>query len=255
MFAKGKTCVRELSQTRDHTERMLQTFSYPIEQEIKGKTVCIQSGSKLVATDIEVPADISSAAFFIVGALISQSCELLLKNVGNNPTRNGVIEILQLMGANIEIKNTKEYGAEPVADILVRSSELHGIEVPQHLIANAIDEFPIIFIAAACANGTTTLSNAEELRVKESDRIHNMAVGLKNIGIHAEEKPDGLVIVGGDIKGGVVDSFGDHRIAMAFAIASIAATDTIKINNTENVATSFPEFVEQASQLGLKFLH
>jgi len=255
LYAQGETCIEEKAQTRDHTERMLQSFAYPIkiEQQENSKNICIQGGNALIAANITIPADISSAAFFIVGALISKAGKLELKNIGINPTRNGVIEILRLMGADIELKNEKMFGVEPVADVVVRSSKLKGIQIPTHLISNAIDEFPIIFIAAACANGVTELSDAEELRVKESDRIHNMAVGLSAVGIEVREKADGIKITGGRIKGGEVDSGGDHRVAMSFAIASVASEQAITILNTENVATSFPEFVASAKQVGLEF--
>ncbi len=251
LYAQGKTCIEESILTRDHTERMLQTFSYPIE--VEDKRVCLTGGGRLIAKNINIPGDISSAAFFIVGALISDSAELVIENVGMNPTRDGVIEILCLMGANIEIMNIKTFGAEPVADLVIRSSSLHGINIPQHLIAKSIDEFPILFIAAACADGTTDLSGAQELRVKESDRIHNMVAGLQNLGIDAEEKLDGLTILGGKIKGGEIDSVGDHRVAMAFTIASLVSAEEITVRNTDNVATSFPDFVTCASKLGLKF--
>lgn len=252
LYAQGTTCIAESTPSRDHTERMLQTFSYPIE--IESKQVCLTGGSQLIATDINIPADISSAAFFMVGTLISDATELVIKNVGVNPTRDGVLEILRLMGAKIDIRNKKKYGTEPVADLIVRSSDLHGIEIPQHLVAKSIDEFPILFIAAACAQGVTTLSGAEELRVKESDRIHNMVVGLQNLGMDAKEKADGVTIVGGKIQGGEVDSCGDHRVAMSFAMASIVSAAAITIRNTANVATSFPDFVSYASRLGLRFV-
>lgn len=253
LYAESDTCIEEEVQTRDHTEKMLQSFAYPlqIEEENSCKNICVQGGKVLVATNIQIPGDISSAAFFIVGALISKASRLEIKNVGINPTRNGVLEILRLMGANIEIKNTKMFGAEPVADLIVHSSELQGIQIPAHLIGNAIDEFPIIFIAAACAKGATELSGAEELRVKESDRIHNMALGLSALGIEAQEKVDGIKIFGDAIRGGEVDSGGDHRVAMAFTIASLASEGAINVLNTENVATSFPDFVASAKRVGI----
>jgi len=251
LYAQGRTCVEENVRSRDHTERMLQAFSYPIE--IEDNRVCLSGGKQLTAINIDVPGDISSAAFFIVGALLSKTTELVIKNVGVNPTRDGVIEILRRMGANIEISNGKTFGAEPVADLVVKSSELKGIEIPQHLIAKSIDEFPILFIAAACAQGTTRLNGAQELRVKESDRIHNMVIGLQKLGIDVDEKPDGLIIRGGKIKGGEVDSGGDHRIAMAFAMASLVSAEMMIVRNTDNVVTSFPGFVGSASQLGLRF--
>lgn len=236
---------------RDHTEKMLQAFSYPVD--IQGNRVCLEGGGRLKATDIEIPGDLSSAAFFIVGALISGSSQLTVNNVGINPTRCGVIDILRRMGARIDIRNERNYGAEPVADLVVYSSTLHGIEIPEHLIADAIDEFPILFVAAGCAQGTTELSGAGELRVKESDRIRTMVEGLCTLGIDAREKPDGLAITGGTLTGGDVDSGGDHRVAMAFAMASLAASDTVTVSGTQNVATSFPDFVERAVQLGLRF--
>lgn len=250
MYAQGTTCVNQKTVTRDHTERMLQTFSYPMA--INDQSICVEGGGKLLASRVEIPGDISSAAFLMVGALISDNATLTLRKVGINPTRSGVIEILQNMGADIQLVNKATMGMEPVADIIVRSSELKGIEISQSLIANSIDEFPIVFIAAAYAQGVTTLSGAEELRVKESDRIQSMTTGLQTLGIEVFEKPDGLVITGGEITGGEIDSEGDHRIAMAFAMASINAKAVIKIKNTENVMTSFPNFVSIAIELGLK---
>ncbi len=250
LYAQGKTCVDEIAITRDHTEKMLQTFSYPVE--VNHNKVCVEGGGKLVAKNIQIPGDISSAAFLIVGALISEDAELTIKNVGINPTRDGVIQILCLMGADIQIIHQREMGMEPVADLVIRSSELTGVEIPKELIANSIDEFPIIFIAAACARGQTTLSGAEELRVKESDRIALMASGLQELGINVKEKPDGIEIIGGAIQAGEIHSGGDHRIAMAFAMASIRAKARIIIHDTKNVATSFPDFVTTVSELGMK---
>jgi 3-phosphoshikimate 1-carboxyvinyltransferase len=250
MYAKGKTCVEEQTATRDHTERMLQTLSYPIE--ISNQKVCLKGGGQLLASDIEIPGDISSAAFLIVGALISKDATLTIRCVGINPTRDGVIQILQLMGADIQITNQHNMGMEPVADLVIKSSDLHGINIPQSLIANSIDEFPIIFIAAACAKGATVLTGAEELRVKESDRIAEMVKGLNILGVEVEERPDGLMVNGGEINGGEINSGGDHRIAMSFAIASIRANEAITVLDTDNVMTSFPNFVEVLSELGLK---
>jgi len=250
MYAQGKTCVTEPAPTRDHTERMLQGFGYPIQRH--GSTVCLQGGGKLVATDIAVPADISSAAFFLVGASIAPGSELLLEHVGINPTRIGVINILRAMGADIRLSNEREIGGEPVADITVRAANLHGIEIDQDQVPLAIDEFPVLFIAAACADGTTVLTGAEELRVKESDRIQVMADGLRILGIDAQPTADGMVIHGGQLTGGTVQSNGDHRIAMAFAIASLRASRAITIHDCANVNTSFPRFVDLANQVGLK---
>ncbi len=251
LYAAGETCVESPVRCRDHTERLLQTLSYPVE--VQGNRVCLEGGGKLEATEIEIPGDLSSAAFFMVGTLVSSSSQLVVKHVGINPTRSGVIEILQRMGARIDIRNKRNYGAEPVADLVVHSSALHGIDIPQDLIADTIDEFPILFIAAACARGTTRLSGAGELRVKESDRIRTMVTGLQKLGIDAREKPDGLTITGGSFTGGEVDSVGDHRVAMAFAMASLVARDAVTVLNTDNVDTSFPGFVKCAEQLGLRF--
>lgn len=249
LYAEGTTCVIEPAPTRDHSERMLQGFGYEIQRH--GSQVCLKSGGKLFAKNIDVPADISSAAFFLVGASIAINSELYIEHVGINPTRTGILDILNLMGANIQILNKREIGGEPVADLLVKSSTLKGIQIPEELVPLAIDEFPAIFIAAACADGDTVLTGAEELRVKESDRIQVMADGLKVLGIDAQPTPDGMIIRGGQLQGGAIDSHGDHRIAMSFAMASLRAKNTIKIKDCANVATSFPDFVELASSLGL----
>ncbi len=250
LYATGTTCVSEPAPTRDHTERMLMGFGYPVNKE--GPCICIQGGGKLQGMAIDVPADISSAAFFIVGAVIANNAEILLEHVGINPTRTGVIEILRLMGAHIDLLNQREIGREPVADILVRSSPLHGIEIPRELVPLAIDEFPILFIAAACATGTTIVSGAEELRVKESDRIQVMADGLQAVGIQAQTTPDGMIIQGGQIQGGNIDSGGDHRVAMSFTMAALRAKDNIIIEDCANVATSFPNFIELAKTVGIR---
>jgi 3-phosphoshikimate 1-carboxyvinyltransferase len=249
LYAEGKTCVTEPAPSRDHTERMLAGFGYPVARA--GNRVCIESGGKLSATRIDVPADISSAAFFMVGAAISPGSDVLLRHVGINPTRTGVIEILREMGADIEILDPREVGGEPVADLRIRHRELRGIRIPKHTVPLAIDEFPALFVAAACATGGTVLTGAEELRVKESDRIQVMADGLTALGIDARPTPDGMVIQGGSFRGGVVDSRGDHRIAMSFSIAALRASGTIEIHDCANVATSFPNFVELARTLGL----
>ena len=251
LYARGTTCVAEHAHTRDHTERMLQTFSYPLQ--IHARRVCLHAGEPLIAANIKVPGDLSSAAFFIVGALLSPAAELIIEGVGVNPTRDGIITILRHMGGDIQISNAGSYGAEPVADLLVRNSPLHGINIPPDLMAKSIDEFPVLCIAAAHARGVTTIRGVAELRVKESDRIHNVAVGLQRLGIKALEKPDGIVIVGGDVQGGNIDSGGDHRVAMAFAMASIISTAAITIEDVANVATSFPDFAAVAARAGLTF--
>lgn len=249
MYAQGKTSVTEPAPTRDHTERMLGGMGYPLQQQ--DSTVTIQGGGKLTATAIDVPADISSATFFMVAAAIAPGSDVTLKHVGINPTRTGVINILKLMGADITLMNEAETGGEPVADIRVKYAPLKGIQIPEQQVPLAIDEFPALFIAAACADGQTVLTGAEELRVKESDRIQVMADGLKTLGIDAEPTEDGIVINGGIIGSGEVDSHGDHRIAMSFAVAALQAGGSIQINDCANVATSFPGFVELAIEAGL----
>ncbi|MEN8204998.1 MAG: 3-phosphoshikimate 1-carboxyvinyltransferase [Pseudomonadota bacterium] len=250
LYADGTTCVSEPAPTRDHTERMLTGMGYPVQRE--GGRVCIEGGHRLRGITIDVPADISSAAFFLVGASIAPDSSLLLQHVGMNPTRTGVIDILQRMGADITVANMHDVGGEPVADLQVKSAQLHGIDIPPELVPLAIDEFPVIFVAAACAQGRTVLTGAEELRVKESDRIQVMADGLQTLGIDAQATPDGMVIEAGTIGSGCVDSHGDHRIAMAFSMAALGAQGDIEITNCANVNTSFPGFVEQASRVGLK---
>jgi len=250
LYARGKTCVHEPAPTRDHTERMLSGFGYRLERN--NSTVCLEGGGSLTATRIEVPADISSAAFFLVGASIAPNSELTLEHVGMNPTRIGVINILRKMGANIEVSNEREIGGEPVADLIVRSAPLKGIHIPEDQVPLAIDEFPVLFVAAACAEGQTVLTGAEELRVKESDRIQVMADGLRVLGIDAQPTPDGMIINGGTLGSGEVNSHGDHRIAMAFSIASLCASGPITIHDCANVNTSFPNFVNLANGVGLK---
>jgi 3-phosphoshikimate 1-carboxyvinyltransferase len=249
MYAEGTTTVTEPAPTRDHTERMLKGMGYPVN--VNGNTVTIEGGHSLKACEIDVPADISSATFFMVAAAIAPGSEVTLKHVGINPTRIGVINILKLMGADITLSNEQETGGEPVADIRVKYAPLKGIQIPEEQVPLAIDEFPALFIAAACADGQTVLTGAEELRVKESDRIQVMADGLVTLGIDAKPTEDGIVIQGGVIGSGEVDSHGDHRIAMSFAVAALQAGGSIQINDCANVATSFPGFVELATEAGL----
>jgi 3-phosphoshikimate 1-carboxyvinyltransferase len=249
LYANGTTCVTEPAPTRDHTERMLSGMGYPLTRE--GSRVCLQGGQSLRAIDIDIPADISSAAFFLVGASIAEHSDLLLEHVGMNPTRTGVVDILKQMGAHIEVINEREVGGEPVADLHVRSAPLHGIDIPPELVPLAIDEFPVLFVAAACAEGRTVLTGAEELRVKESDRIQVMADGLAALGVQAQATPDGMIIEGSPVAGGSVDSHGDHRIAMAFAMAALRAQGAIEIRDCANVNTSFPGFIDLASGVGL----
>ena len=249
LYADGQTCVTEPAPTRDHTERMLQGFGYQVDRD--GNRICLQGGGTLQATNIDVPADISSAAFFLVGASIAPGSDLTLEHVGMNPTRDGVITILRLMGADIEVSNQRSIGGEPVADLRVRYAPLKGIAIPEAQVPLAIDEFPAIFVAAACAEGETVLTGAEELRVKESDRIQAMADGLQILGIDAQPTADGIVIQGGKLHGGEVDSLGDHRIAMSFAMAALRADGDIHIKDCANVNTSFPRFQQLAREAGL----
>lgn len=250
LYAAGRTSVTEPAPTRDHTERMLRGFGYPVT--VDGSTASVESGHKLTATHIEVPADISSAAFFLVAGSIAEDSELVLEHVGINPTRTGVIDILKLMGGDISLENQREVGGEIVADIRVRSAKLKGIDIPEDLVPLAIDEFPVLFVAASVAEGRTVLRGAEELRVKESDRIQVMADGLIALGVKAEPTPDGIIIEGGSIGGGEVWAHGDHRIAMSFSVASLRATAPIRIHDCANVATSFPNFLALSAQVGIR---
>ncbi len=250
LYAEGSTSVTEPAPTRDHTERMLRGFGYEVGTD--NGVIQLRGGGRLTRTDIDVPADISSAAFFMVAASIAPGSELLLTHVGVNPTRTGIISILSLMGADITLTNERDVGGEPVADILVRHAPLRGIDIPEDLVPLAIDEFPVLFIAAACAEGRTTLRGAEELRVKESDRIASMAEGLTTLGIHNEPRPDGIVIEGGALGGGVIHTHHDHRIAMAFSVAALRAEREIYVMDCDTVATSFPGFDAMARGLGLQ---
>ena len=250
LYAEGETVVTEPAPTRDHTERMLRGFGYAVHTA--GARIQVRGGGTLRACAMDVPADISSATFFLVGAAITPGAEVVLEHVGINPTRIGVLNILERMGATLAVRNRRDAGGEPVADIHVSGGRLRGIVIPADQVPLAIDEFPALFIAAAAASGETLLTGAEELRVKESDRIAVMATGLRQLGIEARETPDGMVIQGGQLRGGEVDSHGDHRIAMAFAMAALRADGPIVIHDCKNVATSFPDFVTLAARAGLK---
>jgi 3-phosphoshikimate 1-carboxyvinyltransferase len=257
LYAEGRTTVHSPGPSRDHTERMLESMGVALDlaEEGKGHRVSLQGHARLRALELTVPGDFSSAAFFLVAGCIGARDGLSIRNVGVNPSRTGLLEILRAMGAQIELKNERRVGAEPVADLHVRQSELKGIDVPAELVPLAIDEFPVLFVAAAAARGTTTVTGAEELRKKETDRIAVMARGLRAVGIEAEELPDGLRVVGGAMVGGVVDSSGDHRVAMAFAVASLRAGGPIEISRTAEVATSFPNFLKVAAAAGLRVEH
>ncbi len=258
LYAHGRTRVREPAPTRDHTERMFATFGVEVLRQ--GGSVALEGGQFLRATEITVPGDFSSAAFFLVAGSIAGRGELAIRNVGVNPTRTGLLDILVKMGADIRIQNRRDIGGEPVADLVVRPARLRGITVPVELVPLAIDEFPVFFIAAACAEGASTLRGAEELRVKESDRLAVMSEGLTNLKVPHELLADGMWLAGRSaaspgaavFSGGRVDSHGDHRIAMAFAVASLAASAAIEIDDVANVATSFPGFASLARDLGLR---
>lgn len=250
LYADGVTRIREAGISRDHTERMFKGFG--VDVDVKDLSVSLQGGQQLSATQVDVPADISSAAFFIVGACIASGSSLRLQHVGINPTRTGIIDILRLMGANIEVVDQRTVAGEPVADLIVKHSRLHGIDVPVDLVPLAIDEFPVLFVAAACASGETRITGAAELRVKETDRIHAMSTGLTELGVEVTELPDGAIIQGADsLRGGTVGSFGDHRIAMAFSMAALASDNSVTVTDCTNVATSFPGYTMLASEAGL----
>ena len=249
LYAHGETTVTEPRPTRDYTERMLTAFGWPVEFE-PGRAR-LSGGNTLRATDIKVPADFSSAAFFIVAATLVPGSELVLRNVGMNPRRTGLLHVLRTMGASILEENSRDADGEPVADLVVRHADLRGIEVPVEHVADMIDEFPALFVAAACAEGATTIRGAEELRVKESDRIAVMTAGLRALGARIEETPDGAVIGGSGLRGGSVESHGDHRCAMAFVVAGAVTQGAVTIRDCANVATSFPGFVDLANGCGL----
>lgn len=251
LYADGVTTVREPDPCRDHTERMLRGFGVRLEAGPEKGSIGIRGGQSLTAASIDVPGDVSSAAFFMVAAAITPGSALTLEHVGVNPTRTGVIDILRQMGADIRLRNERQSGGEPVADIEVRYRHLHGVDIDGEQVALAIDEFPALLIAAACAEGETRVRGAGELRVKESDRIDAMAQGLSVLGIENETWPDGIRVVGGEPGGGVIDSHGDHRIAMAFAVAGLRCRAAVTIRDCANVATSFPDFAAMARKAGL----
>ena len=248
LYAEGETVVREPYPTRDYTERMLSAFGVDIE--FSPGFARLRGGQALRATHVAVPADFSSAAFFLVAASIVPGSELLLRRVGMNPRRTGLLHVLRAMGADIAEESAGEQGGEPVADLRVRHAPLHGIEVPVEHVPDMIDEFPALFVAAACATGATVVRGAAELRVKESDRIATMAAGLRALGMEVDETPDGATIHGGALRGGEVESHGDHRIAMAFAVAAQRAHGEVRIGDVANVATSFPGFDALARGVG-----
>lgn len=248
LYARGRTTVIEPQPTRDYTERMLAAFGWPID--FAPGRASLEGGHRLRATDVRVPADFSSAAFFIVAATLVPGSELRLKRVGMNPRRTGLLHVLRAMGADIHAEAADEQGGEPVADLVVRHAPLRGIEVPVAHVADMIDEFPVLFVAAACAEGQTVVRGASELRVKESDRIGTVAAGLRALGVRVDETADGATVHGGALGGGRIDSHGDHRVAMAFAVAAQRAGGEVAIDDVANVATSFPGFDALAREAG-----
>lgn len=251
LYARGATTLRSPGPSRDHTERMLSAMGVKLEHDTRSHTLVIEPPERLEAGRVDVPGDFSSAAFFIVAGLLGADAGLTIERVGVNPSRTGLLTVLRSMGARIEARNEREVGGEPVADLHVVRSRLRGVTVPAESVPLMIDEFPILFIAAAAAEGRTLVDGAEELRHKESDRIAVMARALEAVGGHVEERPAGVAIEGRRLAGGTVDSEGDHRVAMAFAIASLISDAPISILNTAQVATSFPGFAAAARACGL----
>lgn len=249
LYASGETSVSEPAVTRDHTERMLARLGYPVRRS--GSTVTIAGGGTLAAGPIAVPGDLSSAAFMVLAGCLASVGELVIEGVGLNPTRTGILRILELMGADLRIEQSPGEVGEPVGRLVVRPRRLSGIEVPPELVPLAIDEFPVIFVAAALASGETVVRGAGELRHKETDRIRVMADGLRTLGIDVEEYPDGARIRGGRFRSGTVDSAGDHRVAMSFAVGAAQGEGPVTILDTANVATSYPGFAAQARAIGL----
>lgn len=253
LYAEGQTVIVEKEASRDHTERMLAYLGAAITQQ--NQIITLNPAKKLTGRAISIPGDISSAAFFIAGASMTEGAHVLLKGVGINPTRLGICHILRAMGAKIDFHHERVMGNEPVADIEITGGTLHGITVPKEWVVSAIDEFPVLFVVAACAIGETRFEGLQELRHKETDRIAAMANGLQKLGVALAILPDGIIIRGSKIEGGIVDSEGDHRVAMAFAIASMKARAPITIRDTASIATSFPSFCHLANQLGLRLHH
>jgi len=248
MYAEGRTTVLEPHTSRDHSERMLRHFGADL-QPVEGG-VSILGRPRLEGREVFVPGDISSAAFFLVAALITPNSELLIRNVGINPTRSGILDILQLMGGHVERVDERERSGEPVADLLVRTSALKGVEIGGEVVPRAIDEFPVISVAACFAEGRTVIRDARELRVKETDRIAAMVSELSKVGAKVEALEDGMVIEGtGRLEGGAVESHGDHRIAMSMAVAALAGGGPLSINDTGCTATSFPNFWDLLDQV------
>ena len=249
LYAQGQTVITEPRPTRDYTESMLQALAWPISFE-PGK-VTVNGGGKLQAGHIQIPGDISSAAFLIAAALLVPGSDITLRNIGVNPRRTGILKAFEMIGGRIELINSRRQSGELVADIRVQSSNLQGIDLPEHLVPDMIDECPIFFIAAALAKGTTRATGLAELRVKESDRLGSMVIGLRSMGATLSESHDAIEINGGALQAACIDSFEDHRIAMSFAVAAQCINGVTEIHDCANVATSFPGFVELAQSIGM----
>jgi 3-phosphoshikimate 1-carboxyvinyltransferase len=244
LFADGTTIIESPEASRDHTERMLASQGADVSADPDGLTVRVRAtGRVLRPVDVAVPGDISSAAFWLVAACIHPDARVTVRNVGVNPSRTGIIDALRAMGAEISVTNERTVGGEPVADLIATSARLRGVEIGGSIVPRMIDEVPVLAIAAAVAEGTTTISDASELRVKESDRIATVSRGLATLGVSVTERPDGMVIAGGNrLRGGEVSSHGDHRIAMAFAVAGLASTGEVSVAGAEAVDISYPAF-------------
>ncbi len=253
LYAHGESVVREPALSRDHTERMLSACGVTVERD--GLSVAVRGRPTLRGIQMHVPGDISSAAFPLVAALLVPDSDVVLTGVGMNPTRTGLLDLLLEMGGRIELQNERLEGGEPVADLWVRHSQLKGIRVPPEVVPRAIDEFPIFALAAACADGESVVSGAEELRVKESDRIHAIADGLGRQGADIEELPDGLRIQGrpGGLAGGAdADAYQDHRVAMTLLVAGLVCRAPVRVIGRSNVDTSFPDFIPSMTLLGAR---
>ena len=248
LYADGETRITEPEATRDHTEIMLNYLGADIRKE--GDTIVVRPAAELTGKDITVPGDISSAAYFIAAALISKDSEVLIKNVGVNPTRTGIITAFKAMGGNIELTNERTVCGEPVADILVRSSRLHGVVIKGAIIPKLIDEIPVIAAAACYASGETVIADAAELRVKESDRIKTMAAELGRMGANVIQTDDGMIILGGiPLHGAVCESYNDHRVAMSVAVAALGAKGETQIKDCGCVDISFPGYFDALKSL------
>ena len=252
LYARGRTRIEETAPTRDHTERMLAGFGYEVARS-RGE-VAVDGGGELTGRPVAVPGDLSSAAFFLVGACIAARGRIRLPGVGVNPTRDGVLRVLERMGAKLAVENRRDSGGEPVADLVAGASRLRGVEIDGDLAALGIDEIPVLLLAAARAEGVTALRGAGELRVKESDRLAAMEEGLRRLGASVEARPDGMIVHGRrtPFRAARISSRGDHRIAMTFALAGLGAEGPIEVEDCENVATSFPGFLTGVRAVGME---